>query len=93
MSPDVIFVSTNPALSALMQLPGASAEPFCTFACEPVVNADVTAIGPTKVLKTQPESREIILPDLIILGEPHEHADATHAVGLLRSCGKRQHRY
>ena len=36
------------------------------------------------------EGREVDLPNLIVLGEPHEHADAPHPIALLRLGGERR---
>src|SRR5260370_26957728 len=56
------------------------------------MNPNVAAMDPAKGLETLSEGREVDLPDFIVIGEPHEHADAPHPIALLRSCGERPHR-
>jgi hypothetical protein len=48
------------------------------------VNPNVAAVGPTKVRKRLSEPRDARLSLRIVFVERHEHADAPHAVGLLR---------
>jgi hypothetical protein len=50
----------------------------------PKVHPNVAAIGPTKVRKRLSERRVATLPLRIDFVLRHEHADAPHAVGLLR---------
>jgi hypothetical protein len=71
------------------QFLGPAADAFGVFACEPVINPNVTANGPAKFLEAPPEGREVGLPDLIVLGEPHEHADPRHLPRRLRPGGER----
>ena len=46
----------------------------------------VAAIGPAQARKRLRERRVATLPLRIVLVEPHEHADAPHAVAPLREC-------
>jgi len=41
------------------------------------------SIGPAKILEALPESREVVLPDRVILGEPHKHTDTPHTIVLI----------
>src|SRR5262249_8956596 len=49
------------------------------------VHPHVAAIGPTQVCKRLSERSEASLPHGIVFIERHEHADAPHAVALLRA--------
>jgi hypothetical protein len=48
------------------------------------VNPHVAVIGPAQVRKRLRERRVATLPLKIVFVSPHEHADAPHAVALLR---------
>src|SRR6266404_904479 len=65
------------------------ADVFDVFAWEPVINSNISAIDPTEVLEALPESREVGLPNLIVLCERDEHADAPQPIALLRARGER----
>src|SRR6516165_8161423 len=56
------------------------------------VHPHVAAIGPTQVRKRLRERKNARLRKRIVLVVRHEHADALHAVALLRTCGKRPRR-
>jgi hypothetical protein len=56
------------------------------------VNPHVAAIGPTQVRKPLRERGEVRLIDGIVFVASQEHADAPHALGLLRACGERPRR-
>src|SRR5262249_15317954 len=56
------------------------------------VHPQVVAVGPTQVRKRSRERGEASLPLGIVFGGPHEHADAPHAVGLLRARRERPRR-
>src|SRR5262249_17428999 len=58
----------------------------------PKVNPHVAAIGPTQVRERLSERREASLPYGIVFIAPREHADASHAVALLRACRERPRR-
>src|SRR5215475_6948725 len=49
------------------------------------VNADVAILRPTELLKSLPKRRVAVLSFPVVLGKRLEHADAPHAVGLLRA--------
>jgi hypothetical protein len=49
------------------------------------VHPHVAAVGPTEVRKRLRERREARLQQRIVFVERHEHADAPHAVALLRA--------
>ena len=60
--------------------------------CEGVTGAEsswfhpnITALCPAELLKSLPQSRDAGLPYRIVRGEWHDHADAPHALGLLRA--------
>src|SRR5262249_15906450 len=59
------------------------------FAGEAVVEADVAPVCPAELLQFPSECREVGLPHLVILGEPHDHADAPHPFVSLRMCDNR----
>src|SRR6185437_6151776 len=50
-----------------------------------VVDPHVAAVGPAQFLQPLQEGREASLFFGIVRGPAHEHADATHPVGLLRA--------
>jgi hypothetical protein len=50
------------------------------------------AIGPTQVRKRLSERKDVSLPHGIVFVEPDEHADAPHAVALLRARRERPRR-
>jgi hypothetical protein len=52
---------------------------------EAIVDTDIAAFGPSAFCEALPKSRQPRLGLRIILGEPHEHADAPHPLGLLRA--------
>src|SRR5260221_9066775 len=52
------------------------------------VDADITAFRPSTLFQLLPECRETSLRFRIVLGEPHEHANAPHAIRLL--CPRRE---
>jgi hypothetical protein len=58
--------------------------PIAVIAVPPKVDPHVAAVGPTQVRKRLRESREAKLPLRIVIIAGHEHADAPHAVALLR---------
>ena len=67
--------------------------PVVGFIAAPVkVHPHVAAIGPTQVRKDLSEPRVATLPLRIIFVEPHEHADAPDAPGLLRRRHERPRR-
>ena len=49
------------------------------------VDADIAALRPSEPFEPLPECREARLHFRIVLGEAHQHADAPHALGLLRA--------
>src|SRR5260370_27430447 len=53
------------------------------------VDADIAAFRPSTLFQPLPECREASLRFRIVLGEPHQHADAPHPDGLLRARAKR----
>jgi hypothetical protein len=55
------------------------------------VHPHVAAIGPAQVRKRLRERREARLLHGIVFVAPHEHADAPHAVALLRPRRERPH--
>jgi hypothetical protein len=62
------------------------------LAAPPKVHPHVAAIGPTRVRKRLRERREARLHDGIVFVAHHEHADAPHAVALLRPRRERPRR-
>src|SRR5262249_6143496 len=59
------------------------------IACRPtVVDPHVAAVNPTQLLQSLQEGREAGLGYRMVLAEWHEHADAPHALALLRVCRK-----
>src|SRR5262249_56213794 len=58
--------------------------------CKPDVDPDVAALGPSELLQSLPERSKLGLCFRIVLGVVHQHADASHAVGLLRLGGERR---
>ena len=54
-----------------------------------IVNLHIAAVGPAQFLQPLHERSEACLPFRIVCCERHEHADAPHALALLRTCGKR----
>jgi hypothetical protein len=63
--------------------------PIGVSAAPTKVHPHVTAIGPTPLRKRLRERRVATLPLRIVFVERHEHADAPHAVALLRARHKR----
>jgi hypothetical protein len=61
--------------------------PIDVIAGPPNVHPHVAAIGPTQARKGLRERRDESLRHVFVA--PHEHADAPHAVALLRSCRER----
>src|SRR5436309_11320846 len=60
------------------------------IACRPTpVDAQVLSLGPTQRLQAFPKGRRARLTFWIILRIVHQHSDAAHPIGLLRSGGKR----
>src|SRR5262249_21507078 len=53
------------------------------------VNADITAIGPARLRQRLCERQEAGLSCRIVCSHVHEHADAPHAVALLRAYRER----
>ena len=66
--------------------------PIDVIAVPPKVHPHVAAIGPTQVRKRLRERREARLPHGIVFVARHEHADAPHAVALLRPRRERPNR-
>jgi hypothetical protein len=66
--------------------------PIGVTAAPPRVHSHVAATGPTQVRKRLRERRVDELPPWIVFVERHEHADAPHAVALLRLRQHRPHR-
>src|SRR6516225_2117515 len=71
------------------QLPRKRSYPIDVIAAPPKVHPHVAAIAITQVRKRLGERGEAKLPLRIGLVERHEHADAPHAVALLRPCRER----
>jgi hypothetical protein len=67
--------------------------PIDVIAGPPKVHQHVTAIGPTQDRKRLSERRNENLPLRIVFVELHEHANAPHAVGLLRVRRERPRRH
>src|SRR6516165_2166815 len=63
--------------------------PFFAVTGEAVVEADVAPLCPAEVLQRLSEGLEISLPDLVVLGEAHDHADTPQPGGLFRARGER----
>src|SRR5262249_52358575 len=59
------------------------------FAGEPVIELDIVALGPAEFMEPLPESRKVALPDFIVLGKAHDHADAPHPLALPRASRER----
>jgi CubicO group peptidase (beta-lactamase class C family) len=59
---------------------------------EPVIESDVTPVCPAEVLQGFSEGRKIDLPNLVVFGEAHNHADTPHPVALLCASGLRPDR-
>ena len=53
------------------------------------IDPHVAAIGPAQFLQALQECCEARLSFLIVRGHAHEHADAPHALALLRACRQR----
>jgi hypothetical protein len=71
------------------------ARPACGQATTPATpkgDPHVAAITPTQVRKRLRERREASLQHRIVFVERHEHADAPHALGLLRARHERPRR-
>src|SRR5439155_17483629 len=64
---------------------GRDAHTLGAFAGEPVIELDVVALGPTEFVEPLSESRKVGLPDFIVLGKAHDHADAPQPLALLRA--------
>jgi hypothetical protein len=54
---------------------------------EPAIESDVTPVCPAEVLQGFSEGLEIDLPNLVVFGEAHNHADTPHPAALLRASG------
>ena len=52
------------------------------------VDPEVAALRPSELLESLPECCDEGLSFRVALGIPHQHADAPHAVGLLRTRGE-----
>ena len=50
-----------------------------------IVDSDVAALRPPKLLESLPECGDEGLPFPVALGKPHQHTDPPHTVGLLRA--------
>ena len=74
------------------QLLGERSYPINVIAEPAKVHPHVAAIGPTEIRKRLSERRDASLPQGIVFVVPHEHADAPHAVALLRPCRERPRR-
>src|SRR5262249_35675791 len=61
-------------------------------AVPPKVHPHVAAIGPPQARKRLNERRDVRLPTRIVFVAGHEHADAPHAVALLRARRERPRR-
>src|SRR5262249_5195736 len=66
--------------------------PIAVIALPPKLHPHVAAIGPTQLHKRLSEPRKASLRHGLILIKRHEHADAPHAVALLRACRERPRR-
>jgi hypothetical protein len=90
----------NAARNAIARLVGLQADQFLrersypidVGAAPPEVHPHVAAIGPTQARKHLSERRDARLRRRIVFVEPHQHADAPHAVALLRPCHHRPRR-
>ena len=60
------------------------------IACDqPIIDPHIVAVGPTQLLQPLQECRDAYIAILIVPGQARKHADAPHAIGLLRT---RRHR-
>jgi hypothetical protein len=66
--------------------------PIDVSAAPTKVHPHVAAIAPTQVRKRLRERRDVSLRPGVVFVEPREHADAPHAVALLRACRERPRR-
>ena len=66
---------------------------LCARGRKAIVDAQITTFRPSKLLKSLTESREALLHLGIILGEANQHADAPHALRLLRPRSERARCY
>src|SRR4029077_1781713 len=66
---------------------------LCARGRKAIVDAQITTFRPSKLLKSLTESREALLHLEIILGEANQHADAPHALRLLRPRSERPRCY
>ena len=56
------------------------------IACgKPIINPHIVAVGPTQLLQPLLECREAYIVVLIVPGQARKHADAAHALSLLRT--------
>jgi hypothetical protein len=74
------------------QLPREPSYPIDVTAAPPKVHPQVAAIGPTQARKRLNERRDESLRQGTVFVEPREHADAPHAVALLRARRERPRR-
>jgi hypothetical protein len=74
------------------QLPRECSYPNGVITAPMKVDPQVAAIGPLQLRKRLRERGEATLPLGIVFVIPHEHADAPHAVALLRACRERPSR-
>jgi hypothetical protein len=61
--------------------------------CKAVIDADVAAFRPSEAFEPLPESGKPCFPVRIVFGQPHQHTDASHALGLLRARCERPSRH
>src|SRR5262249_9548429 len=54
-----------------------------------IINSHIVAVGPAQLLQSLLECREAYLVVLIVPIHAREHADAPHALALLRACRQR----
>src|SRR5262249_53849341 len=63
---------------------------LCFIECAPArVDLNVAAFGPSQLLQSLLECGQVSLKFRVALGMRHQHADAPHALALLRARGKR----
>src|SRR6516164_4466856 len=66
-----------------------AAKALCVAPAPTKVDTHVTADRPARFLQPLQERRETRLSFRVVRGEIHEHADAAHALALLRACDER----
>src|SRR6516164_8320838 len=59
--------------------------PLLAVTGETVVEADVAPLGPAEVLQRLSEGLKVALPNFVIFGETHDHADTPRPVVLFRA--------